>query len=271
MFKRVLHVLSIAVPISVGALGIIYSFINYFFAFKGFQLEWQYLIINVLLGALLIEAGYERLKQRTEIEEKIGELSRKFEEFTRNFEKLAADFEKLKSDFLQAPYHEIIEGRENIRRATINAVNTAEDMIRVTTFKERGQEDSPLDYYIALGSQIKLKKSKLTYECCFNEGHDFSLRIKSFKQLKLKEDDYVRMRHYKFKDLYYFNFLIIDDDVVFIGFPRKDTDRHMQVALKIKAGNNKESRDFIKSLIHWYDSVLKVKGTLVSNKDLFEY
>ncbi|MBC8028595.1 MAG: hypothetical protein H7Z16_00645 [Pyrinomonadaceae bacterium] len=240
-----------------GAGAIVFSVTNGWLSFYDFHLDRQYLIIIFLLGTLLVAASYERWEQREQIESKVLTLSE--------------DFEKLKTDFLQIPYYEIIEGKEDILLEIITEVQHAEDTFRVTSFKDMTDEDSPSDYYTALGFQIKLKVNNLTYHCCFNEGHDFTRRIDAFKQLPLTEVEYDRMFHYEFKNQYYFNFLIIDDNVVFIGFPKQSTDKHMQIALKIKAKNNKKAKRFIKSLSNWYDNVLKPKGTLVDNKPLLEY
>jgi hypothetical protein len=224
--------------------------------------------INVLLGLLLIEAGYERMKQRIETEEKVEDLSKNFGAFTEAFRDFTRDFEKLKADFLQIPSFEIVEGEKNITDETVEAINGADRIIQVTDFKYPHKEDTPLYYYRALGERIRAKKSRLTYHCCFNEGIDLSNRIKAFKELKFTDPEYDRMFYYKFQDQNYFNFLIVDEDVVFIGFPMQSTDPHMQIALKIKAGNSKMARDFIRDLVSWYVNVLAEEDKLVPTKEL---
>ena len=237
-----------------GVCGTIFLAANRWFSFFSVQVETTFLIIVAALSLVLIAVGFERWKQREETEKKI--------------QKLSEDFENLQTAYLQIPFYEVIEGRTNIMEETINEINNAGKNIRATSFKREENEDTPEHFYTALGLLLRRKKHTLVYETCFNEGNNLLERKKAFEALKLTDEELDRMIYYRFEKQSYFNLLIIDDNAVFIGFPLHVNDRHMQIALKIKAENNKATKNFIQNLIRWYDNILKKDGTPVDVKEL---
>jgi hypothetical protein len=253
--KKVLDFLFSWVAGLSGLMGAIFCFANGIFGFFDFHIDKPFVILIGLLGVLLMSSGYERWSQRKEIEARIRKLS--------------LDFETLKTEFLQIPFYDVIEDDEKITADSTKELKNVESIIRVTSFKIGENEDTRKEFYDELGRQIKLKSNKLIYKCCFNKGNNLDRRKEAFQELKLTEKEYKRMEYYEFKDQYYFNFLIIDDNVVYIGFPRHQADEHMQIALKIKAENNKVAQSFIKSLITWYDNFLLPKGKLVPDTKKF--
>lgn len=240
------------IPFAGGIIGVTLAIIN-FVSF--FSIEIQFSILIALLSSILIFLAFERWNQHKKIEKKI--------------EKLSLDFQDLPSG-LQIPFCKILKGNKLITKETIAEIKRVKKHIRATSFKGEGKKDTPDIYYEELGKLIKSREGTIIYECCFNEGHDFSERKKAFGKLNFTDVEFAKMRYYQFQEQAYLNFLIFDNNVAFIGFPIHDSDNHMQTALKIKADKIESVKEFINDLIYWYDYVLKKDKITVNTEELLK-
>lgn len=237
-----------------GIASLLFVAIDYFVNFKFFaEVSDEAQIIIALLSTVLTAISLERIEQRQNVEEKLDTFMAML--LTQN-EKIDA----LKMLVTTLPSITILEGTDRIHADTTQEIRKAKTHVRATTFRGAldNLEESGIEYYLELAGTIR-NKHNFIYECCFNRGNIFTLRKQAFEKLNFSESDYKKMRYYEFENQSYYNHLIIDNRVAYIGFPTNRDRNHMHFVYKLEATNQTE-RIIIEHLVLWYDEVLKNNG-----------
>jgi hypothetical protein len=222
------------VAIIIGLSGTFYGFYQLYLRYcapEGSKLTAPELVS--LLGLVLAYLGGGKLIENAKIEDKNNEILKHLEE--------------LKGI-------EIIDGESKITSSTIEAINMAEQKIRVTNFKSPTKSnDTDKQYYAALNNI--LRKKNIRYECAILE--DVSIENR-FSDIKDRGDDILeKMTFYVFKQSKpYLNILIVDLKVAYIGFYTHLTDAHMNTVIRI-SDKSVYGRLLIFRLVEWYDAYMK--------------
>lgn len=247
---------------------------------KGFspKTEFDFIRIGIgLLSVILIAVALEKIEVRENIINKIKSIDDNYKGLLKstiaNNDALVEYMESLK----QKPEYELIEGPTEITRKAKEAIEQASEEILATSFHSSGEFDLKNEYYHVLAN--KIKNSSIHYYCAYDEDHDFTNRRDEFKNIGLSDVEYNRMHFYKCsnnkqkynKEKEYkvnINFLIIDEKVLFMAFPKFGDHSEMNLMIRVDHKSSNENRKLISSLAKWYDNNFKHDDFKKDTKDV---